>query len=181
MLTVALLGGATLSPRPAVEMSRERRRPARPHLVALGDSVAAGFAAGGPPAAYPALVAARLGYTMENDATPGATAATVLRRQLPRVAAAPDVVTITVGANDIRFAQCFGALFGIGDDPCAGGTYRRTLDRLGRDLGAVLDRLRTRYPRAHVLVSRYYDPLPPRAADICGLDDARFSGGGSGD
>ena len=152
--------------------------PPVPHLVALGDSIAAGWAVGGPDHAYPALLAARLRYSVENLAVAGATAGSVLRDQLPRIAAAPEVVTVTVGANDVRYEQCASALFGVGGDPCTGGTYRRNLDRLARDLALLLDRLHARYPRARLLVSRYYDPFPVRAADVCGLDAARFSGGG---
>src|SRR5262245_50473711 len=81
--------------------------PPRPLLVALGDSVAAGYGAGGLPAAYPARVGARTGRLVRNLAEPGATSGDVLDDQLGRILVPPDLVTITVGANDIRFAECF--------------------------------------------------------------------------
>jgi lysophospholipase L1-like esterase len=158
--------------------------PKPPHLVALGDSVAAGYAAGGRAAAYPTAVGAAIGLPVDNLATAGATASTVLREQLPaipRLRGRPAVVTVTVGANDIRFAECFGALFGIGTDPCAGDDYQRSLDALATNLSRVLDRVHASYPQARVFVSRYYDPLPRTATELCGIDDARFSGGGIGD
>jgi lysophospholipase L1-like esterase len=155
--------------------------PARPLLVALGDSVVAGYGVGGPSAAYPARVGARTGRLVRNLAEPGATSGDVLEEQLARILVAPELVTITVGANDIRFAECFAALFGLGDDPCAGRDFAANLARLSRNLGTVIDRLRDRYPHARVFVSDYYDPLPARDDGLCGLDDATFSGGGAGD
>jgi lysophospholipase L1-like esterase len=166
-----VIGPATTVPKPA-------------HLVALGDSVAAGYAAGGRADAYPAAVGAALDLPVDNLATAGATATTVLRQQLPAVAAlrgTPVVVTLTVGANDIRFAECFGALFGVGNDPCAGDHYDRNLDAFATNLAHVLDRVHGSYPRARVFVSRYYDPLPRTADEVCGIDGATFSGGGIGD
>jgi lysophospholipase L1-like esterase len=153
----------------------------RPLLVALGDSVAAGYGAGGLPAAYPARVGARTGRLVRNLAEPGATSEDVLDDQLGRILAPPDLVTITVGANDIRFAECFAALFGLGDDPCAGADFEANLDALSTNLGTVLDRLGDRYPRARVYVSEYYDPLPARDDGLCGIDAATYSGGGTGD
>jgi lysophospholipase L1-like esterase len=189
-LTVGAIGGLTLGradePRASSppHVGPAPTAPPPPHLVALGDSVAAGFAAGGPARAYPAAVGAGVDLPVDNLATAGATATVVLRDQLPavrRLRATPVVVTLTVGANDIRFAECFGALFGVGNDPCAGDDYERSLDALATNLSRVLGTLRRSYPRARVFVSRYYNPLPTRADELCGIDDARFSGGGIGD
>jgi hypothetical protein len=72
-------------------------------------------------------------------------------------------------------------LFGLGEDPCAGGAYDDALAGLRDDLADVLDEIRNQYPATDVFVSRYYDPLPARAGDLCGLDDAQFSGGGVAD
>jgi hypothetical protein len=179
--TAASLSFATIAPRgdaPGGAGGAPSTDPPPPHLVALGDSVAAGFAAGGEDFAYPTFVARRTGRTVEHLATAGATANDVLDDQLPEITAAPDLVTLTVGANDIQFGECFAARFGLDDDPCAGAPFRRNLDDLARDLGAVLDELRTDYPAARVFVSGYYDPLPARPADLCGFDEAEFSGGG---
>src|SRR5690349_9036703 len=68
--------GVVPSPGPSV--------PRRPLLVALGDSVAAGYGAGGLPAAYPARVGARTGRLVRNLAEPGATSEDVLDDQLGR-------------------------------------------------------------------------------------------------
>jgi hypothetical protein len=184
LLTVLAISFVTFSPerdRPEPLPPPASTVPPRPLLVGLGDSVAAGFGAGGARVAYPGRVAARLGYTVQNLADPGATADGVLDDQLPSIERTPAVVTLTVGANDIRFGECFAALFGLGEDPCAGRAYDDALERLRDDLGDLLDALRAEYPDAGVYVSRYYDPLPARAGDLCGLDDARFSGGGVGD
>src|SRR3954447_17176223 len=127
--------------------------PRRPLLVALGASVAAGYGAGGLRAAYPARVGARTGRLGRNLAEPGATSEDVLDDQLGRILVPPDVVTVTVGANDIRFAECFAARFGLDNDPCEGADFETNLDALSSNLGTVLDRLRERYPNTRVYVS----------------------------
>jgi lysophospholipase L1-like esterase len=159
-------------------------------VLALGDSVAAGFGLRDPGAqAYPALVAASTGRSLDLRARPGACvvvdgrgcATNNVFDQLRDVGSAPDVVTITVGANDIGFAYCFAGLFGVGSDTCSGASYANALTSFGERLGALVRTLRARWPAATVLVSRYYDPLPATAGDLCGLDRATFSGGGIGD
>jgi hypothetical protein len=179
-ITLALISFATFAPEGerAAPSTPTTTLPPPPHLVALGDSIAAGFAVGGAPYAYATTVATRVDHTVENLAVAGATAGDVLDDQLPAIEAEPDLVTITVGANDIQFGECFAALFGLGDDPCAGEESERNLDDLERDLAAVLADLHDRYPGARVFVSRYYDPLPARPADLCGFERAQFSGGG---
>jgi lysophospholipase L1-like esterase len=73
-------------------------------VVWLGDSTAAGVGASGPAAALPTRVAKGLDRSVELTvlARSGATVADVLERQLPAVAdLSPDVVFVSVGANDV--------------------------------------------------------------------------------
>ncbi len=73
-------------------------------VVWLGDSTAAGVGASSATAALPTLVAAGLDRPVELTvlARSGATVAEVLERQLPAVAGLePDVVFVSVGANDV--------------------------------------------------------------------------------
>jgi lysophospholipase L1-like esterase len=191
-VTVTALGVATLGSGPApLPPPAGPTTTAPPHrLLALGDSVAAGFGLADPDAqAYPALVAARTGRSLDVRARPGACVVVEVRGcatnnvfdQLRDVRSAPDVVTITVGANDIGFAYCLAGLFGVGSDTCSGASYADALASFGERLGALVRTVRARWPGAVVLVSRYYDPLPATAGDLCGLDRATFSGGGIGD
>ncbi len=93
-------------------MDMFRRRRAWSRYVALGDSLTAGrgdFAADGRPVGWAkrlgGLLSARTGVTcsVTNLAADGATVANVLDRQLPLVEGLrPDLVSVTVGMNDIR-------------------------------------------------------------------------------
>lgn len=99
--------------------------PTRPTYVALGDSTGAGVGAGG--VGYPARLARALGAAglpvrLVNLSVSGATSADVVRAQLPRVAAAaPSLVTVSIGVNDL--------------------VRQRPLAAYARDLGAVADAL----------------------------------------
>lgn len=77
--------------------------------VALGDSVAQGIGASGPERGYVGLLAERLRIAtgrpvqVVNLSRTGAHVRDVVEEQLPRLAGmSPDVVTVGVGANDIR-------------------------------------------------------------------------------
>ena len=96
--------------------------------VALGDSMSIDDYAGGPgrgaarllhrnqDADFPEWVGRDLaagGWGVEVLARDGAVVADVLNRQLPRLGAAPDLVTVTMGGNDL--------MAGYGDDSAAVG------------------------------------------------------------
>ena len=101
----------------------DRARPAL-RMVWLGDSTAAGVGADGPDGALPRQVAARLGRPVQLTvlARSGSRLGDVVEQQLARaVSLKPDVVVVSVGANDVvhltskrRFAS----------------QYRRVLDPL---------------------------------------------------
>lgn len=85
------------------------RRGRRLLYVALGDSTAQGIGASSPQRGYVGLVAERLRATtgqsvrVLNLSLSGARVRDVVDEQLPRLAGLrPDVVTVAVGANDIR-------------------------------------------------------------------------------
>jgi lysophospholipase L1-like esterase len=90
------------------------------------------------------LVAA--GYTAKILARDGAPADDVLRRQLPQLDAAPDLITITMGGNDLL------AVFG--DDPAAEAAVGRV-----RAVGeGVLIRLRPGGDACRIVLTTAYDP-----------------------
>jgi lysophospholipase L1-like esterase len=164
--------------------------------IAAGEG--SGDSAGYPnnPAAYSARLAAELGGEAFNFAVSGACVATaesghpstpascvseksILTRQLAdadRFEAAygalrPDIVTVTIGANDIQFAGCLQALlageFGVQveDDPCSPESLGAHLEALGSNLDAALQQIERRYPFAKVAVTSYFNPMPSKVIE----------------
>ncbi|MGY1602165.1 SGNH/GDSL hydrolase family protein [Geodermatophilus sp. SYSU D00815] len=135
--------------------------------VALGDSISIDDYAGGPGRGGAALlhrnrdddfpdwrgrdlVSADPAASFDLLATDGATTATVLERQLPRLGALgerPDLVTLTVGGNDLLAAY--------GDTRAARAVVRRVRADVDRVLGTVTARLA---PGGRVLLGTVYDP-----------------------
>ena len=106
--------------------------------VALGDSTVEGVGASGPDASYVSVLYERLRAVYpearaENLGVAGAESLDVLERQLPRaVAITPDLVTLSVGPNDV--------------------TSGVTADDYARNVDRILERL-TRETRALVVVN----------------------------
>ena len=81
-----------------------------PLWVVLGDSTAQGLGAPGPESGYVGQVLAELRertgkqWRVLNLSTSGALIRDVLQYQLPRLPAAPDLVTCGIGANDILYS-----------------------------------------------------------------------------
>jgi lysophospholipase L1-like esterase len=135
--------------------------------VALGDSISIDDYSGGPGRGgasllfrncdddFPAwrgrdLATARPGSTYRLLATDGATTRTVLERQLPRLRSAgarPDLVTLTIGGNDLLSAY--------GDTAAARrvvGAVREAVARALSELAGLLA------PGGRVVVGTVYDP-----------------------
>lgn len=136
--------------------------------------------------AYPAMLGTLLDADVYNLAISGACSATagatspgigtahrntaesctksVLNTQLPQLlelGVQPDIITLTVGGNDIQFAECFKAVAGLGDDKlCKGRTFSNRLAALRANVGKALAFLRQRYPDASILITSQYNPLP---------------------
>ena len=96
--------GATLAAGPASAAPDD--------YVALGDSFSAGTGTRAStddcyrsPYGYPALIAAREGLTLDYQACSGATTSDVLSNQLGTLDAATGYVTMTIGGNDVGFAD----------------------------------------------------------------------------
>jgi len=110
----------------AAYWNRRARRPGELRYVALGDSLSQGLSARRPERGFVGLLADQLaartgrGVAVLNWSATGATVADVLADQLPRLAAlegaAPYLVTVCVGSNDVarmdpeRFRADFRAL-----------------------------------------------------------------------
>lgn len=138
-------------------------------LVGIGDSYGSGVGAFlyyddgtecyRSPFAYPSLLAGATGLELTLAACAGATTADVLAEQLGEVTAGTDYVTITVGGNDVGFADVVTAcaLPGwLGDCP---GTIDAGLRILRTELPDRLDEVyaavRSRAPAANVAVTGY--------------------------
>ncbi|HJR90388.1 MAG TPA: SGNH/GDSL hydrolase family protein, partial [Aeromicrobium sp.] len=149
--------------------------------VAIGDS----FTSGGPIGAlqpgsgscqrssrnYPSLVAKELGFRLVDVSCGGATTQHVLAgsRAVPAAQVAAvnpetDVVTVSVGGNDLRiFADLLITCLRVSrantdGAPCrdmAGDTVTQKVAEVKRRVGGVLDAIRERAPDAHVLVVTY--------------------------
>ncbi|WP_454165227.1 SGNH/GDSL hydrolase family protein [Gordonia iterans] len=176
--------------------------------VALGDSAAAGPLLPGPDPAspgclrslhnYPAVVAARIGARLTDvtcssartehlTGTPQTTAHGPVPPQLAALEADTDLVTVTVGANDVNlFAtalSCLGLTAGCGDGGAA-ARQRSLIASAAPAWGAMLDAVAARAPGARIVVVGYgtytrpggcpdRQPMRPRDADyLQGLVDA---------
>lgn len=155
--------------------------------VAIGDSFTAGGDMGVKQAGsgtclrstvnYPSLVAKELGFRLVDVSCVGATTQHVLAgsravptAQVGAVDAHTDVVTVSVGGNDLRvFAEMLFTCFRVSrpsdtGTPCranAGSAVTQKLPEVRRRLGSVLDEVRNRAPEAHVLVITYLRLMPP--------------------
>ncbi|MEU2117378.1 SGNH/GDSL hydrolase family protein [Streptomyces sp. NPDC016459] len=182
-VTAALATAAGLGAGPAAAAGTASDR-----YVALGDSFASG--AGVPNQVdadcmrsdrnYPALVNAALSPSAHKDVTCGG--ATTVHMTSAQNASAPpqldalsvdtDLVTLTIGGNDVGFANIIvrcvtlGA-FNLGGSPCKTsytwtGTDQlaTTINATAPKIAATLDGIRQRAPQARILVTGYPAILP---------------------
>jgi lysophospholipase L1-like esterase len=157
-------------------------------VLAFGDSVAAGYGLGPSqgypdnPDAYSAVLAQKLGYGDGNYAVEGRCAAADLGCsdpsdpvdwQIQQVPAnyQPNLITLTVGANDINFRGCLIDIIVFGDallksntDPCSASNLTRDLNAFKPALKADLTKLKSKYPGVPIMVMDYYNPFPPAPA-----------------
>lgn len=163
-LSVPLLGAAfvsTASAAPKVQPTAT----AAIEYVALGDSYAAGDGAGSyldscyrSLKGYPGLIAAAGGYALDLQACSGATVADVETKQLGTLDADTDLVTITVGGNDIGFASTLTTCLGTNTTACLNAVAAANA-KINNELPAKLDGLfgsvKGRAPNAKVVVAAY--------------------------
>ena len=143
---------------------------------ALGDSYAAGFGAGtvlGDAAgcsrtdtAPPVRLDGRKRIALDDFvACSGATTAD-LAAQLPALDADTDLVTLTIGGNDIGWTQAIGACLLLDDPTCAqavAGSRLLVQGLLPARLDAAFSAVGTAAPDAHVVVTGYPHLFTPEA------------------
>lgn len=160
--------------------------------VSLGDSFPAGdglAGATGPcrrsPGAYPNLVAQKADLLPLLRACSGATTGDVLDRgrnpeegrQLDWLAPDTDVVTITVGGNDVGFGRVVGTCL-TGSTSCShlDGEVDRSISMLEGRLDAVNAEIRRRAPSARFFVVGYPHLIAdPRNVDLAACREAGMS------
>jgi lysophospholipase L1-like esterase len=186
---LALAGGALAPPVAASTASGGHHHSAS--LAALGDSYSSGE--GNPPylaadgcdrsaQAWPLLAAAKLHWAVTNLACSGAqtthVVSTPFKGQLPQVAALaalrprPDVVTITIGGNDIGFSNV-GACFSPAIPDCTGIIAAADLTILTVLPGRLAETYRAveaAAPWAKLVVVGYPRLVPSHQSDVteCG-------------
>lgn len=134
--------------------------------VALGDSFSAGTGTRAPvdgcyrsTYGYPALLADRLRLTLDYQACSGATTADVHANQLGTLGTGTGFVTMTIGGNDVGFADVItecalpGWLSDCGGHIDAARTVLQT--QLPQRLDTLYGAIRTKAPAAKVVVAGY--------------------------
>ncbi|WP_299541866.1 SGNH/GDSL hydrolase family protein [uncultured Streptomyces sp.] len=181
--TAALVATAGFAGSPAVAADSGVAR-----YVALGDSYAS--AAGVPDQVdtactrssrnYPSLVSAALAPAAVRDVTCGG--ATTVHLTTSQNASAPpqydalsadtDLVTLTIGGNDVGFADIIVRCVALGllnpsGSPCrttytwtGTDTLARTIDNAAPKIAAAVDGIRARAPQARILVTGYPAIMP---------------------
>jgi lysophospholipase L1-like esterase len=157
----ALAATAVLALTPAAAQATEPPR----SYVALGDSYSSGTGAGDyfdtecllSNRAYPRLLAQALSAELEFAACSGATTADLLARQLGSLDAETDLITVTVGGNDIGWAKavkaCVTPLSDCTDD--IEQAEARIRDELPGLLDGAYGAIAGRAPNAKVYVLGY--------------------------
>lgn len=168
-VALLLLTAACSSSSPSSTASTSTSAPLKPRIYgALGDSYAAGeglapFEADSgnchrSPQAYPRLVAAQEGSTLDFAPCTGATVDMVVRAggQLSTIDPQSDLVTVTVGGNDVGFAEVVGDCV-IDADPCShlDAQVEASLAALGPKLESAYRQIKAQAPKARVLVVGY--------------------------
>ncbi|MFF1572352.1 SGNH/GDSL hydrolase family protein [Leifsonia sp. NPDC058292] len=170
---------ATPTPTPTVDPFPRRPLTTATRYVALGDSFAAGMGGGKEAGrcvmsdnAYPDVFAAAAGIDLvTNAACSGATTADLLKRQLPPLDEKTDLVTVSVGGNDLGVATIAADCAAGKSVPC-----RNELSSALSLLNVLPDRLDSVYtaiakaaPNARIVVTGYallYDASDPTASDF---------------
>ncbi|WP_068269380.1 SGNH/GDSL hydrolase family protein [Aldersonia kunmingensis] len=151
---------------------------------ALGDSYASGF--GVPPydgpcgrsaSAYPEQLNGRQQIRLDNFvACAGATTTSLVTGgQLNALNADTELVTLTIGGNDIGWSEAVGACLGGNDLQCAGAiavAVGRITTELPGKLRTVYDQVAVAAPNAHVAVTGYPRLFSPEFGPYLGASRA---------
>jgi lysophospholipase L1-like esterase len=169
-------------------------RPAAPGVryMALGDSYAAGLGAGATIGssgscarsrhAYPALWAAIHHPASFRAVTcSGATTRSALRHQVPKLGRSTNLISLTIGGNDVGFEDVITTCILQSDRDCLGaihGAEHKINGPLPGRLDRLLSAIGARSPHARVVLAGYphlYDANPACPSDISRADRAALN------
>ena len=148
--------------------------------VALGDSYSSGLGAGSylgssschrSSNAYPVLYAAQASASLDFVACSGARTSDVLNNQVSALSAGTDLVTITVGGNDVDYVGDLTLLVYEHRGGFVGSLLRlfwkgprsveqRDFKRVHDNMGMILSEIKRRAPRAQIVVATYPTIVP---------------------
>jgi lysophospholipase L1-like esterase len=169
----------TPTPTPTLDAFPKRPLTAATRYVALGDSFAAGMGGGSEQGkcvmsdnSYPDVFSAVAGVDLiTNAACSGATTADLLKRQLPPLDANTDLVTVSIGGNDLGVAAIASDCAAGKSVPCRNGisSALSLLNVLPDRLDQVYTAVAKAAPNARIVVTGYailYDASDPSAKDF---------------
>ena len=134
------------------------------NYVALGDSYSSGVGTGNynlsltclrGTSAYPALVAAAKGYSLNFQACGGATTTDVINSQVGALSSSTNLVTVTAGGNDTGFASLIVNCTLLNCVSSVNNTINWVNTSLAGLLDAMNTQIKTRAPNATVIVLGY--------------------------
>lgn len=180
LATLAVAASLAAAPAQAVDKA---------NYIALGDSYAAGLGAGPylddcyrSENTYSELAAHKKSIKLvANAACSGKTTQDVVNTQLRQLNKGTELVTITAGGNNLRFAEILASCGAAMVNPAAGplcdaaSAYAEgqiSSHKLAGDVTAMIQRVKAAAPNAKVVVTGYpylYDPVAPGQADPMSL------------
>lgn len=170
---------STPTPTPTVDPFPKEPLTTQTRYVALGDSFAAGMGAGGEtgrcvssPQSYPEVFAEDSGVDLiANASCSGATTSDLLKRQLIALDDRTDLVTLSIGGNDLGVADIASDCAAGKAIPCRNelSSALSLLNVLPDRLSAVYSAVAQAAPNARIVVTGYalmYDATDPNAPDF---------------
>lgn len=139
---------------------------------ALGDSFAAGTGVA-PSQAYPSVLDGRMKIALDDAAAvPGATVETMLAGQLGALDADTELVTVSVGGNNVGWTQSIAVCLLNADAACAGAVSQSDAAITGvlpSLLNAAYSQIAIAAPDAHVVVTGYPRLFSPEYGAYTGI------------
>jgi lysophospholipase L1-like esterase len=141
------------------------------NYVAMGDSYSSGNGANSANLdsscvrntyAYPYLLAQQRASTLSFVACSGATTGDIVNKQAAAASASTNLVTLTIGGNDVGFTNLIVACTTLGCQSQINSSNDKITNQLPAKLDAAYAAIRSRAPNASVVVAGYARPFAHR-------------------